>query len=91
MDALKNKFNLVMIITSLILISFAFIRVHVMIKTTELGYEIAKLKDHEETLLEQRSDRKMVIAKLTSRSNLNLLSQHEIQPLSKSTNNIASK
>ena len=91
MEAFKNKFTLVMIVTSLILIAFAFLRVHVMIKTTELGYEIAKLKDHEEALLEQRSERKMLIAKLTSRSNLNMLSQHEGKPVFKSVNNIASK
>ncbi len=91
MEAFKNKFSLVMIVTSVLLISFAFIRVHVMIKTTELGYEIARLKDHEEALLEQRSDRKMLVAKLTSRSNLNMLSQNEPKPIFKPINNIASK
>ena len=49
----------------------AFIRVHSRIQTTLLGYEIAKMKEHEATLIKKRSLLNMELAKMTTKEYLN--------------------
>lgn len=53
--------------------AFLVARIHVCLKTTLTGYEIGKLKTQEGELLEKRSFLKMQHAKITTKRNLQLM------------------
>lgn len=53
--------------------AFIVARIHVCLKTTLTGYEIGKLKTQESELLEKRSYLKMQHAKITTKRNLQLM------------------
>jgi hypothetical protein len=91
MEVLKNRFMISVILTSSLLFVFAFFRVHILINTTELGYQIAKLKDREEVLLERQSELAMKIAKVTSRSHLSVMSGLPVEDLKSKGGKIAAR
>jgi len=51
----------------------AFARVHLRVQTTMVGYEIGRLKTKEGRLLEERSELKMELARLTTKQSLSLM------------------
>lgn len=51
----------------------AFVRVHLRVQTTMVGYEIGRLKTKEGKLLEERSELKMELARLTTKKSLQLM------------------
>jgi len=51
----------------------AFARVHLRVQTTMVGYEIGRLKTKEGRLLEERSELKMELARLTTKQALSLM------------------
>lgn len=51
----------------------AFIRIHVRLQTTLIGYEIGRLKSEESSLLERRSLLKMQLARLTTKQHLSMM------------------
>lgn len=65
--------------------SFAFIRVHLRVQTTLIGYEIGKLKAQEAQLLESRSQLRMVHAKLTTKDHLSLMANKNLGQKGKPT------
>lgn len=48
----------------------AFARVHLRVQTTMVGYDIGRLKTREGRLLEERSELKMELARLTTKNSL---------------------
>ena len=50
--------------------TLAFVRIHLRVQTTVIGYRIGALKDSETKLLETRSNLQMKLAKMTTRENL---------------------
>lgn len=57
----------------LTLFAIAFVRIHVRMETTLIGYEIGRLKTEESAMLEQRSLLKMSLARLTTRQHLSMV------------------
>ena len=55
----------------------AFLRIHMRVQTTLIGYDIGRLKSREATLLEQKSQLQMQLAKLTSKQHLTLMAASE--------------
>lgn len=55
--------------------AFVVGRIHMCLKTTLMGYEIGKLKTTEGELLEKRSYLKMQHAKITTKRNLQLMTE----------------
>jgi hypothetical protein len=53
----------------------AFARVHLRVQTTMVGYEIGRLKTKEGRLLEDRSELKMELARLTTKQALSLMAE----------------
>jgi hypothetical protein len=47
-----------------------FVRIHLRVQTTVIGYRIGALKDSETKLLEVRSQLQMELAKMTTKENL---------------------
>lgn len=58
-----------------LLATFGALRVHWRVQTTLTGYDLAKLKEEEAALLEERSSLKMQLARLTTKKHLLLLSE----------------
>ena len=63
----------------------ALTRSYMRIQTTLIGYELGELKMSEETMLEQRAQLQMELAKITTKEHLMVLSKNE-----KATVNIGS-
>ena len=53
----------------------AFLRVHLRVQTTMVGYEIGRLKNKEGKLLEDRSELKMELARMTTKHALSLMAE----------------
>ena len=67
--------NIYLGIFVLLLFSFAFFRIHLRIQTTIIGYDLAKLKEQETHLLEERSYLNMQYSKLVTKTNLEKISK----------------
>lgn len=61
-------------------VSAALARVHTRVQTTLTGYEIGRLKNDEARLLEERSNLRMQLAKLTTKKHLMLISDTGGEP-----------
>ena len=59
----------------IVLFGLAFVRVHLRVRTTLIGYEIGKLKTKEAKLLANRSQLRMLHAKLTTKEQLETLAK----------------
>ncbi len=75
---IKIGFSLHLALFVLILFSVAFCRIYLRVQTTIIGYELAKLKDEEASLLEERGRLNMQYADLVSQKNLENLSTKEL-------------
>lgn len=71
---IKIGWSLHLAVFVVILFSIAFCRIYIRVQTTIIGYELAKLKDDEATLLEERGRLNMQYADLVSQKNLENLS-----------------
>ena len=60
-----------------IVLGLSFVRVHLRMQTTLLGYELGELKSRESSLLEARDARRVELAKLTAKSTLLMLSNEQ--------------
>lgn len=56
--------------------SGAFLKVHLRLQSTIIGYDIGKLKTLESTLLRERSTLQVQLARLTNKDHLELISQN---------------
>ncbi len=92
---IKIGFSLHLALFVLILFSVAFCRIYLRVQTTIIGYELAKLKDEEASLLEERGRLNMQYADLVSQKNLENLSTKELssktQTKTKNKNKSSSK
>ena len=83
---IKIGFSLHLALFVLILFSVAFCRIYIRVQTTIIGYELAKLKDEEASLLEERGRLNMQYADLVSQKNLEQLSTKHAGSSSKNIN-----
>ena len=88
---IKIGFSLHLALFVLILFSIAFCRIYIRVQTTIIGYELAKLKDDEATLLEERGRLNMQYADLVSQKNLEQLSTKKSNSKNKEKISDASK
>lgn len=58
------------------LLGLALLRIHLRVQTTLVGYELGYLKTQEARLLEERSDLKMHLAKVTTLKHLLNITDH---------------
>ena len=79
----KNQNKKLLFFLSFILILFlvALTRSYVRIQTTLIGYELGELKMQEETMLEQRAQLQMELAKITTKEHLMILSKNDKNPV----------
>lgn len=61
--------RIILALAALIFVA-AFVRIHLRVQTTVIGYRIGALKDSETKLLEVRSNLQMQLAKMTTKENL---------------------
>ena len=64
-------------VCALVVVFLAFMRIHLRVQTTLIGYEIGTLKDSETKLLERRSLLKIKLAQMSTQEKLSELSQKE--------------
>ncbi len=57
------------------LLALAVGRIHLRVQTTLVGYEIGRLKSDESKLLEERSNLRMQLAKLTTKKHLQMVTE----------------
>jgi hypothetical protein len=74
----KRKFGRPFVVLAVfgVILAFSFLRVYLRLQTTLLAYELGDLKERENSLIDSRSKLQVELAKLTSQSQLLLLS-HE--------------
>ncbi len=75
MKDLDKKLRIFVIIMLGGLFCLAFLKIHIKIETTMLGYEIGRLKNEEFLLLKRRSSLTMDLAQLTTKASLSALSE----------------
>lgn len=74
MEKTRNfNMNAILCFGFVLLFSMAFLRVHLRIQTTLIGYNLGKLKAQEASLLEERSHLQMTLAQLTTKNHLALM------------------
>ncbi len=73
-----TKIRIRTILTVLFACSFflSLARIHLRVQTTLIGYEIGQLKNEEFALLEERANKKMDLAKLTTRKHLTFVAEN---------------
>ena len=64
-------------LTFIFFFASAFVRVHLRVQTTMVGYEIGRLKTKEGRLREDRSELKMELARLTTKQSLSSMSEED--------------
>jgi hypothetical protein len=70
---MPKKFEFFLLSMFFVLLLLSFLKIHVKIQTTMLGYEIGRLKGEEFLLLKKRSQLMMELAQLTTKDSLSLL------------------
>ena len=75
MSDLENKFCILVALILAFLFCLAFLKIHIKIETTMLGYEIGRLKNEEFLLLKKRSSLTMDLAQITTKASLSALSE----------------
>ena len=75
MKNLANKFRILLALLLAGLFCLAFLKIHIKIETTMLGYEIGRLKNEEFLLLKRRSSLTMDLARLSTKASLSVLSE----------------
>jgi hypothetical protein len=74
MERTRNfNMNMILCFGFTLIFSLAFLRVHMRIQTTLIGYNLGKLKAQEASLLEERSHLQMTLAQLTTKNHLSLM------------------
>jgi hypothetical protein len=73
--SMKSKTNLILAASFVAFFGMAFMRIHMRVQSTLIGYEIGRLKDNEASLLEKKSQLQMQLAKLTTRQHLSLMAE----------------
>ncbi|MFK7873098.1 MAG: hypothetical protein AB8C84_07995 [Oligoflexales bacterium] len=71
----NQKQRLVFVFGTCCLLLLAFLKVHISVQTTLVGYKIGRLKSDESQLLELRSSLTAKLAQITSRTSLTKLAQ----------------
>ncbi len=72
----ENSNILFLFIFAMLLVS-SFLKIHIKIRTTMLGYELGRLKNQEFVLLKKRSSLTMDLAQLTTKTTLSsILEEH---------------
>jgi len=71
----QSKTNTFLFLSFAVLFGLAFLRVHMRVQTTLIGYELGKLKQQESSLLEEKSQLQMTYAKITGKEYLSVLSR----------------
>ncbi len=84
----QSKANTFLFLSFVVLFGLAFLRVHMRVQTTLIGYELGKLKQQESSLLEEKSQLQMVHAKITSKDHLLVLSK-QLETIRQDENNLA--
>lgn len=64
-------FDRVLIVIAALVLTASFVRIHLRVQTTVIGYRIGALKESEKKLLESRSNLQMRLAKTTTKEHLN--------------------
>lgn len=71
--SLTRNTNLLLFVGFCLLFGLAFVRVHLRVQSTLIGYQLGTLKSKEAQLLEKRSKLSMTYAKITTREHLELM------------------
>lgn len=71
-----KKVKILSYLFSLIVAMTAFFQIFLKVESTLVGYELGKLKNKESKLLDRRSYLQMELAKLTNKSNLLMIYNH---------------
>lgn len=73
--ARRAKYEWLLCGAVLIMMVLAFVRIHVRVQTTFIGYQIGSLKNSETKLLDQRSRLKIQLAQITTQEHLSELAR----------------
>ena len=74
MERVRNfNLNMLLFLGFVSLFGFAFLRTHMRVQTTLIGYKLGKLKTDEAMLLEERSHLQMTLAQITNKNHLSLM------------------
>jgi len=84
----ESKTNTFLFFSFAILFGLAFLRVHMRVQSTLIGYELGKLKQKESLLLEEKSQLQMAYAKITGKEYLSVLSRQP-EPINENRNSLA--
>ena len=68
-----SKMNFLLFLAFMLIFGIAFLRLHVRIHTTLVGYDLGTLKAKEAALLESQSYLKMELAKISTKEHLSLV------------------